>query len=244
MKTTPIDPPPASSTLLLVRDHPFEVLMVRRSARGSFASALVFPGGAIDPDDASAAWAPLVEDYLDFDEPERARRIGAIRETWEETSILVGATGRTTMPAGKRTDVKFRDFVATSGVTIRLDALANLAHWITPVSEPRRFDTRFFLAVAPADQVAVADGVEIVGIEWVAPSEAAAAARRGESPIIFPTLMNLDRLAESDGSEAAIAAARARPSFTVQPVIEVTDDGTRVIVIPARAGYSLTRFRP
>jgi 8-oxo-dGTP pyrophosphatase MutT (NUDIX family) len=75
------DAPPASATVLLLRDDPFEVLMVRRNARGSFASSLVFPGGAIDAEDYHNDWALLIEDFGDFDPDERARRIGAIRET-------------------------------------------------------------------------------------------------------------------------------------------------------------------
>ncbi|MDQ1546879.1 MAG: hypothetical protein QOH69_1783 [Actinomycetota bacterium] len=235
--------PPASATLLLVRDDPFEVLMVRRSSRGTFASALVFPGGAIDPDDASDEWEPLVEDFADFVPEERARRIGAIRETWEETSILVGASGYAE-PAGILAGAGLRDFVGRSGVRLRLDALTTLAHWITPVTEPRRFDTRFYVARAPYGQVAVADGSEIVGVEWVSPDEAARSARRGESPIIFPTLMNLDRLVESGSVNATISAAEVRPEFTVLPVIETAEDGSRSIVIPAEAGYAVTRFSP
>jgi 8-oxo-dGTP pyrophosphatase MutT (NUDIX family) len=236
--------PPPSATLLLVRDDPFEVLMVRRNARGTFASSLVFPGGMIDQDDRGDEWAPLVEDFADFDTEERARRIGAIRETWEETSILVGASGERVESASILTGLSFRDFVARSGVRLRLAALTSLAHWITPVTEPRRFDTRFFVAAAPDGQVALADGSEIVGIEWVSPSLAAEAARRGELPIIFPTLMNLDRLAESERLEAVIAAALVRAPFTVLPVVETGEDGSRVFIIPAEAGYAVTRSLP
>ena len=218
--------------------------MVRRSSRGTFAAALVFPGGAIEPGDGAPEWDALVEDFAEYDEHERARRIGAIRETWEETSILVGVAAGVVAPTGRPSGVGFRDFVEKSGVRLRLASLVNLAHWITPITEPRRFDTHFYVALAPTNQVAVADGREIVGIEWVSPAGAAHAARRGESPILFPTLMNLDRLAESAGSEAAIAAARARPTFTVQPVVETAADGSRVIVIPAEAGYSVTRYSP
>lgn len=239
------DSPVASATLVLVRDDPLEVLMVRRSARGTFASALVFPGGAIQSDDASPEWATLVEDYAAFeDDDERARRIGAIRETWEETSILVGATGGLSAPTGIPSGLGLREVVARLGVRLRLGSLTSFAHWITPVAQARRFDTRFYVAPAPAGQVAVADGNEIVGVEWLGPGDAAQAARRGESPIIFPTLMNLDRLAESSSAAAVIAAALARPVFTVQPVIETTDSGSGVIVIPAEAGYSVTRFAP
>jgi 8-oxo-dGTP pyrophosphatase MutT (NUDIX family) len=236
--------PPASATLLLVRNDPFVVLMVRRNARGSFASSLVFPGGAIDADDYADDWADLVDDFADFDAEERARRIGAIRETFEETSILVGVGPRGIDPAAIPIGLRFRDALAHAGVRLRLGALTGLAHWITPESEPRRFDTRFFVAAAPEGQAAVADGSEIVGVEWVSPSGAAAAARRGEWPIIFPTLMNLDRLAESGTADATITHARARAPFTVRPVIEVDEDGRRVIVIPAEAGYAVTRFSP
>ncbi len=217
--------------------------MVRRSSRGTFASALVFPGGAIDADDASSDWEPLIEDFGDFGPDERARRICAIRETWEETSILVGAAGYAE-PAGVLAAQGLRDFVGRTGVRLRLDALTTLAHWITPVTEPRRFDTRFYVALAPGGQVAVADGTEIVGVEWVDPGVAAEAGRRGKSPIIFPTLMNLDRLAEARSAAAAISAARARPEFTVLPVIETGEDGSRSISIPAEAGYAVTRFSP
>jgi 8-oxo-dGTP pyrophosphatase MutT (NUDIX family) len=235
------DQPPASATLLMLRDDPLEVLMVRRNARGTFASSLVFPGGAIDAADYDNEWAGLVEDFADFDDDERARRIGAIRETWEESSMLVGAVG-VVPAAGAESGVGFRQFLERAGVRLRLGELTNFAHWITPVSEPRRFDTSFFVAQAPAGQGAVADGTEIVGVEWVSPSAAAAAAHRHEVPIIFPTLMNLERLAESTGTTEAIAAARARPHYTVRPVFERAPDGSRVITIPAEAGYSVTRF--
>jgi 8-oxo-dGTP pyrophosphatase MutT (NUDIX family) len=234
--------PRTSSTLLLTRDDPFEVLMVRRNSSGTFASSLVFPGGAIEASDSSDAWSGLLEDFDDYEPEERTLRIGAIRETWEETSILVGATTTREQPAGIPGDLGFLDFVEHSGVRLRLDGVVPFGHWVTPVIVPRRFDTCFYLARAPEGQVAVADGSETVGIEWVSPREAVRAARSGEWPIIFPTLMNLERLAESADTDAALAAARTRPLFTVQPVMEIRADGTQVITIPAAAGYSVTRF--
>lgn len=238
------DSPRSSATLLLVRDDPFEVLMVRRSARGAFASALVFPGGALDAEDESPDWEPLVEDFAAFPAAERAVRIAAIRETWEETSMLVVPGSVGAPAAGIPTGLSFRDFVEQRGVRLRLDAVTPFGHWVTPEGEPRRFDTRFFLAAAPAGQVAVADGGETVGIEWVRPEQAALAARRREQPIIFPTLMNLERLAESGRVEDAITAARARPDYTVRPTAESQPDGSTVLTIPAEAGYSVTRFVP
>lgn len=218
--------------------------MVRRSARGTFASALVFPGGALDADDASDEWRPFIADFDGFEPAERAVRLAAIRETWEETSILVAPGSDAAPAAGILTGLSFRAFVEQARVRLRLDAITPFAHWVTPATEPRRFDTRFFLAAAPAEQVAVADGGETVGIEWVQPGPAALAARRREQPIIFPTLMNLERLAESVDTTGALTSARARPGYTVRPVFEPQADGTNVITIPAEAGYSVTRFVP
>jgi 8-oxo-dGTP pyrophosphatase MutT (NUDIX family) len=231
-----------SATLLLTRDDPFEVLMVRRNSSGTFASSLVFPGGAIEQSDASDNWSAFIEDFDDYEPDERALRIGVLRETWEETSILVGATSPGTPTAGILTGLEFREFVEKIGIRLRLDTVVPFGHWVTPVIVPRRFDTRFYLARMPGGQVATADGGETVGIEWVRPAAAVSAAKSGEWPIIFPTLMNLDRLAESPDTDAAFTAARARPLVTVQPVMAIQSDGTQVITIPAEAGYSVTRF--
>ena len=73
--------------------------MVRRSSSGTFASSLVFPGGAIEQSDASDEWSSVVEDFDSYGPGERALRIGVLRETWEETSILVGATSPGAPPA-------------------------------------------------------------------------------------------------------------------------------------------------
>jgi 8-oxo-dGTP pyrophosphatase MutT (NUDIX family) len=216
--------------------------MVRRNSSGTFASSLVFPGGAIEQSDSSDNWSAFVEDFDHFEPDERALRIGVLREAWEETSILVGAISSGTPTAAILAGLDFRGFVVESGIRLRLDALVPFGHWVTPVIVPRRFDTRFYLARMPAGQVAVADGGETVGIEWVSPTAAVSAAKSGEWPIIFPTLMNLDRLAESPDTDAALATALARPLVTVQPAMEIQPDGSQVITIPAEAGYSITRF--
>jgi 8-oxo-dGTP pyrophosphatase MutT (NUDIX family) len=225
-----------------VRDDPFEVLMVRRNTRATFASALVFPGGGIEPGDRNNDWAVLVSDFDDFDADERALRIGAIREAWEETSILASGGGGMIVAPETASDIPFREVVRAAGATLALGALAPFGHWITPAAEARRFDTHFFLTQAPANQLAISDGAETVEVEWVNPADAVELAATGERPIIFPTLMNLARLAESRDSAAAMVAARERTPFTVRPVIETGRDGSRVITIPTEAGYSATTF--
>lgn len=236
-------PPEArlAATMVLVRDYPFEVLMVRRHAKAVFASALVFPGGAVDDDDFSDEWMPLLGSGADLPVPERAIRVAGIRETFEETALLVA-----TQPDGKpvtqpqRTDTPFIDIVRASGGLLMLDDVQHFGHWITPEVAPRRFDTHFLLARAPTDQQAIADGGETVELEWASPAEVIGRATTDAQSIMFPTLLNLMRLAESTDSATALAAAHGRLPFTVLPVVETGPDGSTVVVIPAEAGYGVT----
>lgn len=211
--------------------------MVSRSARGAFASALVFPGGAIDPHDHEPGWRDLVEDFDDVAHEERALRIGAVREVWEETGILLG---HATAPA--RAEQSFGDAIAMAGASLRLNSLTHFAHWITPAAERRRFDTHFYLALAPAGQNAVPDGGETLAVEWMPPGHAVELAQSGARPIIFPTMLNLALLAESSSGTEAINSARSRPQVTVQPEMTTESDGRRRITIPPEAGYPITEW--
>lgn len=246
------DPAPPSviarpaATILLLRDDPFEVLMVRRHAKTFFSSALVFPGGMVDADDRSEEWLPLVEGAETLDEDERALRIAAIRETFEEVSILLARLpdGDCASPCETPTTAHFRHVVRASGGKLMLGELAHFGHWVTPDDSPRRYDTHFFLAGAPLGQEAVCDGGETVALEWVTPSEALARADAGERAIMFPTRLNLLRLAESADARAALSTAAQRPPFTVHPRVEVREGGAAV-VIPHEAGYGVTEdFHP
>ena len=87
----------------------------------------------------------------------------------------------------------FLGLVTETDVRLDLDALTVFARWVTPAMMHKRFDTWFYVAVAPADQLAVCDGWETVDAEWIAPSEALRLAELGERTVIFPTEMNLDR---------------------------------------------------
>ena len=186
-RDVPVDPRPAA-TVLLLRDDPFEVLMVQRRRGGSFSSALVFPGGKVENEDRDAAAA-------------------AVRETFEEVAVTID-------PA----------------------ALHPFARWITPELEARRFDTFFFLCAMPDDQVAIPDGDETVAAEWVSPTAMIQRAESGERPILFPTLMNLRRLAESSDIAGALAAADERVVAPVLPVLRPHPEGFQITLDPA-AGY-------
>ncbi|MDZ7685005.1 MAG: hypothetical protein U5O39_08355 [Gammaproteobacteria bacterium] len=98
------------------------------------------------------------------------------------------------------------------------DWLQPFAHWITPEMMPKRFDTKFYLAVAPADHLAIHDGQESVDSVWIRPEDAIAGIESGKYTIIFPTRLNVELLDESDSVDAAIADARARSVKTVLPL--------------------------
>ncbi|MEP6842701.1 MAG: NUDIX hydrolase [Pseudolysinimonas sp.] len=235
-----VDPRPAA-TVLLVRDDPFEVLMVRRRQGGTFSNALVFPGGVIETSDADAAWLPHLDGASDLDTQARATRVGALRETFEEASILVAqrTDGSPVAPGPPDDGSPFRELVARRDVLLALGELHLFGRWVTPEIEPRRFDAAFFLCRAPEGQLARQDDGETVGFEWAAPAELLARAAAGERSLLFPTLMNLRRLAESDDTASALAAADARPIVRVEPV--AWRDGDRVVItVPEDAGYGVT----
>ena len=237
---TVVDPRPAA-TVLLLRDDPFEVLMVRRRAGGTFSNALVFPGGVIEVSDADAAWLPHLAGADRLDPQARAVRVAALRETFEEASILVAVLpDGSPVPAGPPDDgTPFADLVARRGALLALDQLHPFGHWVTPATEPRRFDTTFFLCRAPEGQLARQDDGETVGFEWAAPEELIERAAAGERSILFPTLMNLRRLAESGDVASALSAADARPVVRIEPLAR-REDGRTIITIPEESGYGVT----
>jgi 8-oxo-dGTP pyrophosphatase MutT (NUDIX family) len=225
------DPAPArpASTVLLLRDgaRGLEVFMVVRHHEIDFASgALVFPGGRVEASDAVLAGGDAAGAF----------RVAAVRETWEECGVLLAAPG--TPPAAEG---DFAAMLAARGLVPDSDGLAHFAHWITPLTIPKRFDTHFFLAAAPADQDALHDGHEAVDSVWIRPTDALAAAQAGTRKVVFPTRMNLQKLAAHASVAEAFGAARATPVVTVLPEMRMTEAG-RVLRIPIEAGYGAAEF--
>jgi 8-oxo-dGTP pyrophosphatase MutT (NUDIX family) len=240
-----------AATILILRDDPvFEVLMVKRHHQIDFASgALVFPGGKTHAGDDDPAWADHMLGWNDFDPVQRGLRIAAIREVFEEAGILLArhtdgsAMGDDVAPMEVRQAVDagrmaFLDVVKDLDAKLDLHALTVFARWITPPLTPKRFDTWFYAAHAPADQLAVCDGREAVDAEWIEPREVLRLAGTGERKVIFPTRMNVQLLAEASSAEDCLARARARTLVTVLPQIQVRDSG-RVLVLPPDAGYGV-----
>ena len=234
---TPVTPVPAA-TLLLLRDSPegIEVLLTtRHDAAGFAAGATVFPGGKVDAGDRARGGDAL--------------RNAGIRETFEECGILLArpaaddamlsAAAVAELLARQSSVTDFGAFIDRAGLIPATDLLVPFAHWITPEDQPKRFDTHFFLAPAPVDQLARHDGREAIVVHWLTPAGAIAAARRGEIKLVLPTRLNLLKLGRSKTVAAALEAARRSKIVTVQPDLVETAQGP-AFRIPAAADYGVT----
>jgi 8-oxo-dGTP pyrophosphatase MutT (NUDIX family) len=233
----PATPRPAS-TILLLRDGQagLETFMVVRHHEIDFASgALVFPGGRMEAADEELAVRIASADPL------APFKVAAIREAFEECGVLLSrAEGEDALVSAARVNTldraaPFASLMAQERLVLALDALVPFAHWITPDFVPKRFDTHFFLALAPADQALAHDGREAVDSVWITPKEALAEHGR-RYKLLFPTHRNLWKLSAHADAASALAAARATPVVTVQPE-KVTVDGGPGLRIPAEAGY-------
>jgi 8-oxo-dGTP pyrophosphatase MutT (NUDIX family) len=234
---TPVTPVPAA-TLLLLRDGPegIEVLLTTRHDAAGFAGgATVFPGGKVDAGDRTRGGDAL--------------RFAGIRETFEECGILLArragdgamlsAAALAELLARQPSLTDFGAFIDRAGLTPATDLLVPFAHWITPVDQPKRFDTHFFLAPAPPHQVARQDGHEAIVVHWLTAEGAIAAARRGEIKLVLPTRLNLLKLGRSNSVAEALEAARRSEIVTVQPDLVETAEGP-AFRIPATAEYGVT----
>lgn len=249
--------PRPSATVMIARDGAggIEIFMVARDRQVDFASgAVVFPGGKVDPDDHADTWTGAVA-ALPEKGPESQYWIAAVRETFEESGLLIaeragggrlsagdvaeiGAAHRARILDGS---VKFSALARSLGLVPAFGEMVHFAYWVTPVTMPKRFETHFFLVHAPEDHVATHDGQEAVRSFWVTPAELIAEADAGKQVLVPATRANLELLAESATVAEALAAARDRAIVPVMPVVEKADGGI-LIKIRDDAGYRNTRF--
>jgi 8-oxo-dGTP pyrophosphatase MutT (NUDIX family) len=224
--------------------------MVERQAGGAFSSALVFPGGKVSSGDTDAAVREHCDGAAGLEISAIAHRVAAIREAFEEGGILLAreASGPAFLSPQRVAELSAErarlaadtlslgEFLKAAKLRLALDALVPFAHWITPAAMRRRFDTHFFLAAAPEGQTGMHDGGELVSSAWLGALAAIERGQAGTSKLMFPTRMNLMRLAASETVPAAIEAARGQKIVTVEPII--TSRGGRLYsTIPAEAGY-------
>jgi 8-oxo-dGTP pyrophosphatase MutT (NUDIX family) len=248
--------PRPASTILLLRDstrQEIEFFMMVRHYEIDFNSgALVFPGGSVDTGDQQIIENPELYGGADgLDASALSFRIAAIRETFEESGILLArAQGSKTLIDAKRAaeieavhrsalcegNTTFLKVLTDSGILLALDELVPYAHWITPEGVPKRFDTWFFLAAAPPEQVGAHDGKESTDSIWLSPREALEGGESGRFKLPFPTTRNLIRLGKQPSVIAALDDAGGRPIVTLMPVVTKLNGG-RQLRIPLEAGY-------
>jgi len=233
-----------------------EVLLLCRARAMDFApGAHVFPGGSVDPLDADPdiGWAGPSPDELSpvlGVAPERCLALvgAAVRETFEESGVLLGA--------GQPLEEDRRDLLTGAaslavvlrrrGLVLHADVLTPWARWITPEAAERRFDTWFFAAAMPAGQVAdaglqpaspaQADSAEADSAVWLAPGAALAAARAGEITLLPPTAVTLAELAACHDTGQILAQRR---TITAQMPSVVIEDGRTWLLMPDGVEYPL-----
>ncbi len=248
--------PRLAATVLLLRDGPggMEVFMVKRSHAIDFASgALVFPGGRVDPEDHDAAADPAICPPIEgVDAAGMALRVAAIRETFEECGVLLARPAGCPVMYGAQTQAAIAErhrqavhksertmaeVAAAEGFQLACDALVPFAHWITPATMAKRFDTHFFAVAMPWGQKGLHDGHESIDSLWITPQAARDGAAEKRFTMVFATDLNLAKLALQTTVETALQAAFDTPVITVEPKPEKLPDGRRRLRIPLEAGY-------
>jgi len=246
LKRTPVEPRLAA-TIVVTRggEHGLETYLMRRQATMAFgAGQFVFPGGSMHDTDADLdiPWvgpAPSVwaERFGCDERTAKGLVTAAVRETFEETGVLlagpdehtiVGDTGGEEFAGARdaleKDELLFADFLTSHGLVMRTDLLGAWAHWITPTTAPKRFDTHFFVALLPEGQAVGTMSGEADQASWLPLTEAIAAVDAGEMSMLPPTLHTCRELAEHKPSEL-LAVAAQRVIRTVAP--KVVEDGGR-----------------
>lgn len=255
-----------AATVMLVRDSNdspgIEVFMLRRNLNSDFVGgAYVFPGGGVEPQDLEADLEPYC---FGRDDAEACRILGvgsgglaywvaAVRESFEEAGLLLARTRdgqvlrlddrdqsdrfarhRASVDNGER---RLIEICAEEDLVLDVAGMHYFSHWITPVGPPRRYDTRFFVAQAPAHQTAVHDDRETIENLWVSPQDALDRHAAGELEMILPTIRNLKAISRFDTAEGLLSHAAAVTDVpTILPKI-VSDGGGFRIVLPGDPQY-------
>ena len=256
----PIKPMP-SATVTLVRDAPagIEVLMMRRNLQSGFVPGMhVFPGGGLDDEDLlfkNNGLCACLDDVaasaaLGVAAGGLAYWAAAIREAFEESGLLLArnhagniitlsdagvaarfAEHRRRLNAGT---AGFAALLQAENLQLAADRLIYFAHWITPVGMPRRYDTRFFMAEAPAGQEPFQDEQETIAAEWVSPGAALSRHQRGEFDMRTPTVYTLEMFADYDSvARLREGLGNRREISAVLP--RIGKDGRRIL--PGEPGY-------
>lgn len=242
----PVQPIRPAATIIVVREaqQSFEIFMLKRTSRASFASGMyVFPGGRVDNDDhlhkydafrhgPSAAQAPQVTALGD---EWRGYWIAAIRETFEEAGLMLAYKDGALIsfeneavhahydayrvPLHKG-EISLLEICERESIQLAVDHVHFYNRFVTPVGRPRRFDTRFFIASAPENQRGRHDEKETVDSVWLSPEEALDRNAAGEFDLMNVTRMQLSWLAEYPDKAALLAMSENKTEFPIRrPVL-------------------------
>ena len=259
VENVPTAPAIPSATVLLVRDRPagMEVFLVKRHSGIDFAGgALVFPGGKTDPADLEPAMRSLCDGADHLTDGEIGNRVCGIRETFEEAGFLLArekgtgslvrreradTLGNTYRQANHQGEISLGQMAERENLTLACDLMVPFAHWVTPSAFPKRFDTWFFLAQTPEDQLGSHDQEESVDSLWITPKDALEGATNKTFTLVFATRMNLRKVGEYNLATEALAAAESFEIVSIEPAITRTDEGV-LFQIPPDAGYGLAEY--
>ena len=237
---------------MLLQDAPggVQIYLLRRVRGMPFAGGMTaYPGGSVDPRDADThpGWVGPAPAYWaeSFGCDERLARAlvcAAVRETFEESGVLLAAPDGGEVVVAEDAEWEARrqallareaplaELLTATGLRLRADLLRPWAHWITPEDEPRRYDTRFFVAALPAGVQARDISGEADEAVWVTPAEALAQNERGERPMLAPTLYTLREVVEHATVADVLAAAPPGRLPSVRPRLEYDDAGEFVVM--------------
>jgi len=265
--TVPVKP---AATVLLVRDADaggVEVFMLRRTFNAAFASGMfVFPGGKVDDVDGVDEIAELCDGLTDSHASALlgiasgglAYWVACIRECFEEAGVLLArheSTGDVVRFDDDATAKRFEeerenihdgsvallDLCKREGLRLTTDDIHYVSHWITPMGEKRRFDTRFFIARAPQAQEPLHDDGETIESFWISPQEAIERAHEKDLMLMPPTKANIEFLLPyKTADEVLDAAAQVGMPQTILPKLKIDSDGRVVgIAMPGDPEYAV-----
>ena len=250
---------PAATVILMreVDEGGFEIFLVKRSSRSSFGNLYVFPGGKLDPEDSSEDLYKYCEDMNDAEASKKlgiksnglSYWIACVRECFEEVGVLlINPNDLLTQNAVKLNHLRkelnskkitFKDICVSESLRLRAKNIVPCAHWITPTIEPKRFDTRFFLAKVESSQLASHDGYELTESFWIKPSDALKKLADGQMNMIIPTIKNIEKLAEFSSSTEAFDHFEGLGDNAIPPILPkfIKQDGKWIGFFPGEEGY-------
>ncbi len=256
-----------ASTVVLTRPSAdgFEVFMVKRHRKSAFMPSVhVFPGGRVEQGDRALGEmiSPASKKRIEAQSEEASKSVdvlgndaaflvAAIRETAEECGVLLAryASGRSPQPETAeavfeelRGGAAFGALLESYRLSPDVDALRPFGWWITPDFEPRRYDTRFFMAEAPGGHRATFDAIETTDGAWLSPKRALSLFSDHTIALAPPTMATLEILAAASDPASALASV-PRPIRPIRPHLIRCEDGEKLLVLPGDELYPTGEVR-